>query len=247
MASNVTDTDDFPNVIVTPEGGDFVTGAGLRVPVQGLSNRTRNLKNRLDNIIATIAGQIITWTAPHIHTSNVAIQSPGQLILSGQLADITYLPAREFILNVPLSSGKSSDPKGVIWDDERWAWFWTPGAIRTPVIFPVPLFRSATVTKLELMIDGTQYHDCNATMKRRVLSWIGSGSAPNGGSLRVARDVPLANGMQIVQMTPAGDQTIAPHLHDYKLAVSLDNLGTPAEARLYGIRCTYTMGGPPLG
>lgn len=247
MPSNITDVDDFTAVVVSPEDGDFVTGASVRTGLQGVSNRTRRLKNRLDNIIAEISGSIITWTAAQLHDANIAIQNGASLYLVGALSDIRYSPARTFVLNLPMSSGHPDDPGAVSWDDALWAWRWSPSTIDTPVVFPLPLMRGATITGCDVMVDATPGHNLTATLKRRLLSWSGTVNAATGGALRAVTAGALVNGKQVVPLAALGDQFIAQHQHDYKLAVSINNDGTLAASRLYGVRLTYTMNGPNPG
>jgi hypothetical protein len=50
MGTNITDVDVFTDPIVAPADGDPGSGATFQISPQGLANRTRNHKNRLDAI-----------------------------------------------------------------------------------------------------------------------------------------------------------------------------------------------------
>jgi hypothetical protein len=52
MTVNLTDTSTFTDPIVAPNDGDPANGAVFQVGLQGLANRTRQQKNRLDAIEA---------------------------------------------------------------------------------------------------------------------------------------------------------------------------------------------------
>lgn len=61
MTVNITDVDAFTDPVVAPDDTDPATGASVQQPVQALANRTRNLKNRLDDQDA-LAGDLATFT-----------------------------------------------------------------------------------------------------------------------------------------------------------------------------------------
>jgi len=48
MPQNITDVDEFTDPVQVPEDGEAATGASQLLGAQDLSNRTRNLKNRVD-------------------------------------------------------------------------------------------------------------------------------------------------------------------------------------------------------
>ena len=58
MPTNIVDVDTFTAPIVAPASGDPRTAASVETGLQGLSNRTRNLANRLFPIESVMAGNI---------------------------------------------------------------------------------------------------------------------------------------------------------------------------------------------
>lgn len=80
MTANITDVDTFTDPIVAPADGDAGNGVTFQYAPQGLSNRTRNLKNRLDAAVAFVYGY---YSFP---TSTPGLISPSTKIPPTQVA-----------------------------------------------------------------------------------------------------------------------------------------------------------------
>lgn len=59
MAENITDVDTFTDPIQVSVDSEFADNASLKLFIQGLANRTRNAKNRLDTIFANFGNLVI--------------------------------------------------------------------------------------------------------------------------------------------------------------------------------------------
>lgn len=81
MPQNITDVDEFTEVVQCPQDGDFATGASIKLMGQGLSNRTRRLKNMVDTMIATIISTVHEWTAQQTFKSHILLTAPAQIFL----------------------------------------------------------------------------------------------------------------------------------------------------------------------
>lgn len=89
MPQNITDVDEFTAVVQSPEDGDFADGAIFKLAPQALSNRTRNLKNRLDVLVTNLLNTLNIWRQPQIFSEYVSIVKI--LYLSGGAAsEIVY-------------------------------------------------------------------------------------------------------------------------------------------------------------
>jgi hypothetical protein len=105
MATNITDVDTFTTPLQVPDDGEDADQASLlNTFLQGLANRTRNAKNRLDGMVATIAGTAMIWTQVNRFTAGA--RAAGLALESG---DLLYTDAagaaspRLLAVSIPLS------------------------------------------------------------------------------------------------------------------------------------------------
>jgi len=88
MPSNITDVDAFTDPIVAPADGDSANAATFQAAPQGLANRTRNLKNRVDVIEAALtalqtAAATATFDGTLTHGEPDGVANAAKLTLSG--------------------------------------------------------------------------------------------------------------------------------------------------------------------
>lgn len=60
----LTETDTFSADITVPEGGDDRNSASVNAPIQKLTNRTLNLKNRIDDFATEVVSASFKYPAP---------------------------------------------------------------------------------------------------------------------------------------------------------------------------------------
>lgn len=77
MPTILTEVDTFSADITVPEGGDDRTSASVNAPFQKLTNRSRNLKNRLDALATEVVSEKFSYGTP------LTVQR-GQNILMGR-------------------------------------------------------------------------------------------------------------------------------------------------------------------
>ena len=88
MAHDLTEVDSYGAVVTVPDDGDDANALSVETPFQQLANRAKNLKGRLDGIVATLSASAFTWAATHLFTG--ALRSNVGLGLYGAADEVLY-------------------------------------------------------------------------------------------------------------------------------------------------------------
>lgn len=153
MPTNLTDVDTFTAPISVPAAGDNRTAASVETPLQGLANRTRNLKNRLDGIDAANH----TWSGTNTFSASpvfsAGIATPG-INLDHASNEYAYLTPRARTVMLPLPSGAADSADWRPYGDGRWLSV-GPAATYVKVVVPIYLPNAATFTAVRIGVQNT--------------------------------------------------------------------------------------------